>query len=300
MIEHIPVLLKESIEALNISRGKKYVDCTVGGGGHAQAILKEGGQLIGIDADPTAIEIARARLLPYGEAILINDNFSHLAEICDRLDLCPVDGVLFDLGMSSIQLEQSGRGLSFQKDEPLDMRFNPQQGQTAADIVNTYTEHELALLIQKYGEERQSSRIARFIIKNRPVTTSAQLANIVEQAVGRRGRIHPATRVFQALRIAVNNEMDCLESALDQAINLLNQQGRMVVISFHSLEDRITKEKLREESRGCICPREIPVCVCGHQPRLKLLNRRAIKPTSDEIKANPRSRSARMRVAERI
>lgn len=301
---HEPVLLAESIAALKVKRGGRYIDCTVGGGGHAAAILETsspGGQLLGIDADPEAIEIARGRLKSYGDSVtLVNENFRNLESICDRFGFRPVNGIVFDLGMSSLQLESS-RGFSFQHDSPLDMRFSPGQTVTAADIVNTYTERELTQLLERYGEERRSRQIARFIVVRRPLKTTSELVRTVEAAVGGgRGRIHPATRTFQALRIAVNQELESLELVLEQSVNLLESGGRIVAISFHSLEDRLVKEFLRHESQGCLCPPSVPVCVCGHQPRLEVVTRKAIKPSTAEMQANPRSRSARMRAGERI
>jgi 16S rRNA (cytosine1402-N4)-methyltransferase len=302
---HEPVLLEESIEALLIQRGGRYIDCTVNGGGHAAAILEEsspGGQLLGIDADPEAIKVAKERFRSYGSnAILVNENFRYLENICNRYGFRPVNGIIFDLGMSSLQLEASGRGFSFQQDAPLDMRFSPRQYLTAADIVNTYSEQVLAGLLQKYGEEYRSKQIARRIMEKRPLRTTLELARVVQDAVGgRRGRIHPATKTFQALRIVVNEELENLQLALAQALNLLGSGGRVVVISFHSLEDRTVKEFFHRESQGCLCPPSVPVCVCGHKPNLKLVTRKAVMPSSKEIQANPRSRSARMRVAERI
>jgi 16S rRNA (cytosine1402-N4)-methyltransferase len=302
---HEPVLLDEVIDALQIQRGGRYIDCTVNGGGHAEAILEEctpGGQLLGIDADPEAIRLARERLKPYGkEAILVNENFKYLENICTRYDFRPVNGILFDLGMSTIQLESPGRGFSFQEDAPLDMRFSPRQTLTASDIVNTYSEKELAAILEKYGEEWRGRQIARRIVAKRPVRTTVGLARLVSEAVaGGRGRIHPATKTFQALRIAVNQELENLELALKQAVNLLGSGGRIVVISFHSLEDRLVKEFLRRESQGCLCPPAVPVCVCGHIPTLKIVTKKAVKPSLTELEANPRSRSAKMRVAERI
>jgi 16S rRNA (cytosine1402-N4)-methyltransferase len=300
---HKPVLLHESLKALAIEPGGRYVDCTVGGGGHAAAILEKsspGGQLLGIDADPNALEAARERLQDYKEsALLVNDNFVNLQAICLKYKFYPVHGILLDLGLSSLQLS-GDRGFSFQHDAPLDMRFNPGQKVSAADIVNNSSEAKLAQIIRAYGEESQSYRIARHIIKERPITTTLQLAKIIESTVGRRGRIHPATKTFQALRIVVNHELEYLESVLKQALNLLGYGGRLVVISYHSLEDRIVKQFMHLEARGCICPPETPVCVCGHTPRLKLLNRKVIVPTETEIKNNPRSRSARLRAAECI
>lgn len=301
---HIPVLVHEVIDALQVQPGGRYIDCTVGEGGHAAAILEKsspGGVLLGIDADPQAIAVARERLLPYGRAaLLINDNFKNLAEICSRLDFHPVHGILFDLGLSSFQLGNTSRGFSFQFDAPLDMRFSPSQELTAATIVNTFPEHELATIIETYGEEPKSRQIAKIIVASRPLNTTLELAAVVQRAIGIRHRIHPATRTFQALRIAVNQELKHLKAALEQSINLLGLGGRLVVIAFHSLEDRLVKEHLRRESRDCICPPRTPVCVCGHKASLKLIAKKAIIPSPYEIAANPRSRSAKMRVAEHI
>ena len=302
---HEPVMLEECISALQVQRGGRYVDCTVGGGGHAAAILEEsspGGQLIGIDADPHAIKVARGKLKPYGkDAILVNENFKYLENICTRHGFSPVNGVLFDLGMSSLQLEEAGRGFSFRQDSPLDMRFSNGQDLTAADIVNTYPEVELARLLYRYGEEQRNRQIARLIVERRPLRTTQELARVVEQAVGgKRGRIHPATKTFQALRIAVNHELENLELALEQTVNLLGNGGRIVVISFHSLEDRLVKVFFRREAQWCICPPGMPACICGHTPRLKVLSKKAFRPSPVEVQTNPRSRSARMRVTERI
>lgn len=273
--------------------------------GHATAILEKGlaeVRLLGIDADPESIKIAEARLKPYGKAALpVNDGFENLEEICTRYDFRPVQGILFDLGLSSYQLEEAGRGFSFRFDAPLDMRFNTNQIVTAATIVNTFSETEIASILRKYGEERHHRRIAKEIMKNRPINTTLQLAKVVERALGAgRSRIHPATRTFQALRIAVNQELANLETALKQTLSVLSTKGRLVVISYHSLEDRIVKEFMRQESRSCLCPPETPVCICGHKPALKLVNRKAIVPSEHERKANPRSRSAKLRAAERL
>jgi len=302
---HIPVLLQETIEALAVQAGGRYIDCTLGGGGHAAAILERsasGGQLLGIDADPAAIKIAKARLAGYGDsALLVNENFVNLRTICIKYDFYPVHGILFDLGLSSLQLDGSGRGFSFQHDAPLDMRFSPGQEVTAADIVNTSSEAELARLIKEYGEEDYGRRIAHLIVRERPVKTTGQLSRMIEQAVGqRRGRIHPATRTFQALRIAVNQELENLAGALKQAIDLLGFASRLVVISYHSLEDRIVKQFMQQEARDCICPPGTPACVCGHTARLRLITKKVITPSPAEIQLNPRSRSAKLRVAERV
>jgi 16S rRNA (cytosine1402-N4)-methyltransferase len=301
---HTPVLLAEVLRALAVQPGGRYIDTTLGGGGHAAAILEQsspGGQLLGIDADPSAIEAARERFRSSGDSILfVNDNFVNLQSICIKYDFFPVHGILFDLGLSSLQLDGGGRGFSFQLDAPLDMRFNPGQKTTAADIVNTTSEMKLANIIRSYGEESQSLRIARSIIKERPIKTTGQLARLIEKAVGRRGRLHPATKTFQALRIAVNHELEHLETALKEAVDLLGYEGRLVVISYHSLEDRIVKQFMQREARACICPPGTPTCICGHTPSLRLINKKVIIPTIGEIRANPRSRSAKLRAAERI
>jgi 16S rRNA (cytosine1402-N4)-methyltransferase len=301
---HIPVLVNETIQALAVQLGGRYVDCTLGGGGHAAAILEHsspGGQLLGIDADPKAIKIAEAKLQTYRDStLLVNDNFVNLQAICIRYDFYPVHGILFDLGLSSIQLD-SNRGFSFQHDAPLDMRLSPSQEITAADIVNTSPEAELAHIIATYGEEAHSHQIARRIVQERPMETTRQLVQAIEQAVGgRRGRIHPATKTFQALRIVVNQELDHLEAALKQAINLLGFAGRLVVISYNSLEDRIVKQLMQRESKDCICPPGTLTCVCGHTACLRLINKKVITPSPIEVRLNPRSRSARLRAAERI
>jgi 16S rRNA (cytosine1402-N4)-methyltransferase len=301
---HTPVLLSEALRALAVQPGGRYIDCTLGGAGHAAAILDHsspGGQLLGIDADPNAIEIAKERLQHYKDCtLLVNDNFVNLQSICIKYDFFPVHGILFDLGLSSLQLNGNGRGFSFQHDAPLDMRFNPSQKITAADIVNNTSEARLAHLIRTYGGEGHSRRIAQCIVKERPIETTRQLSQLIEKAIGRRGKIHPATKTFQALRIAVNHELEHLETALRQAVDLLGYEGRLVVITYHSLEDRIVKQFMQKESRSCICPPGTPICTCGHTPRIKLINKKVITPTATEIQINPRSRSAKLRAAERI
>jgi len=302
---HKPVLLNEVIEALSPQPGKRYVDCTLGTGGHAAAILRKiqpGGQLLGIDADPKAIEIAKDRLVDYIEdTILVNGNFACLETICRENRFLPVQGILFDLGLSSTQLDSSERGFSFQQYGPLDMRFNPTQEFTAAYIVNTFPEDRLSEIIKTYGEERYSKRIARQIIKSRPISDTLQLVDVIEKATGGyRGKIHPATRTFMALRIYVNHELENLSTALEQTLNCLDRGGRLVVISYHSLEDRIVKQFMMMESKGCICPSTIPVCQCGHEASLKIMTRKVITPSLVETKSNSRSRSAKLRVAERL
>jgi len=302
---HIPVLLDEAIEGLQARRGGYFVDCTVGLGGHAAAILEKispSGRLLGIDADPEAINASQDKLRDYGEAVtLVNDNFVNLEAICRRYHFHPVDGILFDLGVSSLQLDTAERGFSFHLDAPLNMRFDPRQGLTASDIVNTFSEQELAQLIEKYGEERHSRQIARNIVQHRPIATTLGLARLVEQVLGsKRAKIHPATRTFMALRIAVNSELQNLELALEQTINLLRLGGRLAVISYHSLEDRIAKQFMRRAASSCLCPPGTVICRCGHVPTLKLISRKVIKPSSLEIESNPRSRSAKLRIAERL
>jgi len=289
---HTPVLQEETIEALAVQPGGRYIDCTLGTGGHAAAILEHsspGGQLLGIDADPGAMKAARSRLEAYsGSTVLVNQNFINLKDICNKYHFFPVHGILFDLGLSSLQLNGNGRGFSFRHDSPLDMRLNPHQQVTAADIVNSLSETELARVIKTFGEESRSNRIAQYIVRQRPIKTTFELAEIVEQATGgRRGRIHPATRTFLALRITVNQELEHLKAALEQAVDLLGLGGRLVVISYHSLEDRIVKQFTHQEASG-------------DSPRLKLVNKKVITPSLAEIQFNPRSRSAKLRAAERI
>jgi 16S rRNA (cytosine1402-N4)-methyltransferase len=291
-LSHTPVLLEETIEALAVQPGGRYIDCTLGGGGHAATILDRsspGGQLLGIDADPEAIKVAKARLEAYSNStLLINQNFVNLRDICIKYHFFPVHGILFDLGLSSLQLNGNGRGFSFQHDAPLDMRLSPNQQVTAAEIVNNSSEVELARLIKTLGEESRGSKIAHYIVQQRPIKTTLELAQTVEQAVGgRRGRIHPVTKTFLALRIAVNQELEHLQSALEQAVDLLGFEGRLVVISYHSLEDRIVKYFLRREA-------------IGEEARLRLVNKKVITPSLAEVQFNPRSRSAKLRAAERI
>jgi len=289
---HIPVLLEETIEALNVQPGGRYIDGTIGPGGHAAAIMENsspGGQLLGIDADPKAIKMARARLEAYGESVLlVNQNFANIKSICLKHGFLPVHGILFDLGLSSVQLEKNNRGFSFRHDSLLDMRLSPRQEITAETIINSSFEDQLAKIIKAYGEERYSQQIARQIVRQRPITTSLQLAQTVEQAVGgRRGRIHPATRTFQALRIAVNQELENLKSALEQTVDLLGFGGRLVVISYHSLEDRIVKQFMHQQASG-------------DDACWRLINKKVVTPSLAEVHYNPRSRSAKLRAAERI
>ncbi len=303
-VTHIPVMMREVLDALDVQQGGRYVDCTLGGAGHAEAILERsapGGTLLGIDADPAAIERGRERLARFGDGVrLVQGNFSDVGDIAMQMEFAPVNGVLMDLGLSSFQLAEE-RGFSFRDDAPLDMRFGS-EGLSAAEIVNEWGEAELADLIFKYGEDPASRRIARRIVASRPIGTAVELAKAVEQAVGRRANLksHPATRTFQALRIAVNQELASLATALPQAYGLLGFGSRLAVLSYHSLEDRIVKEYIARESRDCICPPALPVCQCGHKATLRRVTKGALTPTLAEVAANPRARSARLRAAERI
>ena len=302
---HIPVLLKESLEALQVQPGKRYVDCTLGLGGHALNIMEKGlgcVQLLGIDADPEALRIAGTKLHDYEDStILVNDNFTNLESICRENDFAPVDGILFDLGISSFQIDTPERGFSFQHEAQPDMRFSPTQVLTATDLINILPEEKLAELIKEYGEEYHGRQIARQIVKHRPVLSTVDLAHIIEGVYGgQRRKTHPATKTFLALRIVVNHELENLASALRQAVNCLDRRGRLVVISYHSLEDRIVKQFFKQETKGCICPPGTPICTCGHVPTLKLITKKVIIPSQNEIDLNPRSRSAKLRIAERL
>ena len=304
-LHHTPVMIPEIIQALKAHPGGRYIDGTLGEGGHSKSILnaiEPGGQVLGLDADAEAITVATERLMEHGDAFLaINANFRDIRATALRYEFVPVHGVLFDLGVSSLQLDRESRGFSFRRSDPLDMRFSFEQQLTAADIVNQYAESELADLIFHLGEDRAARRIARAIVHNRPVNTSLELAELIEKVSPRRGkRMHPATRTFQAIRIAVNDELSALETALEQAVSLLGQGGRLAVISYHSLEDRIVKNFIRKQASDCICPPGTPICKCNHLATLKMVSRRPLTPTESEIETNRRARSAKLRVAERI
>ncbi len=280
------------------------MDGTVGAGGHAAGILEAsqpGGLLLGLDVDPQALALARQKLAPFGErAWLKKASYTRIPEQIALLGWEAVDGILLDLGASSMQFDSPARGFSFLADGPLDMRFDPDAPLTAAEIVNTWPEQELAALLYRYGEEPAARRIARAIVQARPLRGTLALAALIERTIGRRGPRHPATRTFQALRIAVNGELDALETALPRAVQVLAPGGRLAVIAFHSLEDRLVKEFFRRESRDCLCPPRQPVCTCGHKATLREIVRRPITPTEEEIAHNPRARSARLRIAEKI
>lgn len=311
-MEHIPVLYNEVLAGLQVQPGGRYIDATLGAGGHAAGILEgsaPGGQLLALDADADAIQYARRKLDRFGNRVTCKvANFRRLGKTATVLGFERVNGVLMDLGISSRQLDTAERGFSFSQDGPLDMRLDPSRGRTAADLVNRLPAGELADLLWQYGEERASRRIARAIVAARPLSSTAELAEVVSRAARQGGRkarqrhtqIHPATRTFQALRIAVNEELENLALALPQARDLLEAKGRLAVISFHSLEDRLVKDFFRREAQDCICPPEAPICTCDHQATLRIVTRKPIRPSEQEIDANPRSRSARLRIAERL
>ena len=291
--------------ALQLKPDGVYIDCTIGEGGHSLSILGVApeARMLGIDLDPGALAVATERLsADLNKVVLAQGSFANIFDIARERGFTGVQGVIFDLGLSSRQVDTQARGFSFRQEARLDMRFDPTQELTAYQVVNDYSDRVLGDIIRQLGEEPWAGRIARAIARSRPVETTTQLAEVVARASGRsrRGRTHPATRTFQAIRMAVNGELENLEHGLDGALDVLDHSGRLVVISYHSLEDRLVKNTLRREASACICPPGTPQCVCGHTPTIRLVNRRVIKPTPDEIKANPRSRSARMRIAERI
>ena len=316
--QHVPVMLEEVLKFLRPAPGGHYIDGTIGGGGHTEAILERtapDGKVLGIDTDVQALARVREQLaesVSNGRLVLAHGNFAELARIVNEAGFMSIQGILLDLGFSSHQMDNPERGFSFSVDGPLDMRLDQSQGISAADLVNSASEQELADIIWRYGEETRSRQIAKRIVRERAkgaITHTAQVAWLAAAGVPfKPGAIHPATKTFQALRIAVNHELERLEEALPQMLDVLSargrdetdgrQAGRMVIISFHSLEDRIVKEFMRREARDCICPPHVPVCVCGHKARLRLLTPKPVIPTSEEVIANPRARSAKLRAAE--
>ncbi|MBP5363651.1 MAG: 16S rRNA (cytosine(1402)-N(4))-methyltransferase RsmH [Ruminococcus sp.] len=303
---HIPVLLEATIDGLNIRPDGVYVDCTAGGGGHSSAIaarLNEKGRLISLDRDPDAVKAAGERLAEFKNATVIHRNYSELDKVLEELGIEAVDGILMDLGVSSYQLDEESRGFSYHSDAPLDMRMS-QSGISAADIVNTFDEQQLAKIIFEYGEEKFSRRIASNIVRAReiaPIETTLQLADIVRESVPQKARRekNPCKKTFQAIRIAVNCEFDHLSEGLDKAFASLKPSGRLAVITFHSLEDRLVKQRYAGWCKGCICPPDFPQCVCGRKPQGILVNRKPIEADESELSSNNRSRSAKLRIIER-
>ena len=303
---HIPVLFNETIESLNIKPNGIYIDGTMGGGGHSQAILEKlgTGKLLSIDRDPDAIKATGKKLSKYSASVIAHGNFSDMGKLAAENGITEADGVLLDIGVSSYQLDEPERGFSYHNDAPLDMRMS-KSGESARDLVNNLTQKELADLIFRFGEDKSAGRIARGIVEARAVKsieTTFELAEIIKNSVPaavRRSEKHPARKTFQALRIAVNAELDRLKEGMDVAFELLRPGGRLAVISFHSLEDRIVKKKMNKWCEGCTCPKDFPVCVCGNTPKGKLIYKKGLAPTEAEIKENPRARSSRLRVIEK-
>ena len=307
--QHVSVMTAEVVELIGPRAGGRYIDATGGGGGHSEALLEAIAaqadtvipSVLSLDADSKAVQRVQARLASFGDrSIVVHSNFRHLLAVAAAQQFTQVDGIVFDLGFSSDQLQDTARGFSMTASGSLDMRFDISQDLTAASLVNDLDETELADLIYEYGEERKSRRIASAIVRNRPIATAQQLADVIASSVYRREKIHPATRTFQALRIAVNRELDSLSEVLPQAVALLRPGGRLVVISFHSLEDRIVKQFFQTEARDCICPPEALICQCDHQATLRVLTRRPLQPSPDEVAMNSRSRSAKLRAAEKL
>lgn len=300
---HLSVLYNDIIHALSPRAGGRYIDGTLGAGGHAAGILEASasdGELLGLDLDSQALAIATERLARFGgRAHIVRASYLEMAEQAKKLGWDKVDGIVLDLGVSSMQLDNADRGFSFLQDGPLDMRFDPSLGSSAADLVNNLSESDLADIIFRYGEERLSRKIANIIVQHRPFTTTRQLADLLLKTIGKRERIHPATRTFQALRIAVNGELDAVESVLPMAVNMLQPGGRLAVIAFHSLEDRIVKTYFRREGRDCLCPPQQPVCTCEHRALINEINRKPIEAGEEEVQANSRARSAKLRIVEK-
>lgn len=306
--KHVSVLLEQSIEALCIKDGGIYVDGTLGGGGHSYQILSRADcRLVGIDQDRQAIEAAKTRLAPFQERVcFVNQNFSNITSILKELAIDKIDGALFDLGVSSYQLDNAQRGFSYMQDAPLDMRMNQHGTKTAYDVVNSYTKEELTHIFYEYGEEKWSARIAQFIVEARktaPVQTTGQLVELIKAAIPKKARQeggHPAKRVFQAIRIEVNGELEIIHNTIEETVSHLKSGGRLAIITFHSLEDRLVKQTFADLARGCSCPKEFPVCVCGKEPVIRVVSRKPVLPSEEECAQNPRAKSAKLRVAEKL
>lgn len=309
-LEHIPVLADECINGLNIIPGGVYVDGTLGGGGHSSLICErmgDNGRLIGIDRDTYAIGRAKERLAPYGGMVTyVNDNYCNIKRISETLELDGIDGMLLDLGVSSFQLDDSDRGFSYRYSAPLDMRMSKGEGMSAKDVVNGYSEKELARILFEYGEEKYSRQIASNICKRRAVkeiATTDELVEIIKSSMppkALRETGHPAKRSFQAIRIEVNNELSVISDTVSDAIELLKPGGRLAIITFHSLEDRIVKTAYAKAAQGCTCPRDFPVCVCGNKPKVKIITKKPILPSQEELIRNRRSASAKLRICEKL
>ncbi|OPJ63243.1 16S rRNA (cytosine(1402)-N(4))-methyltransferase RsmH [Clostridium oryzae] len=307
--KHKPIMLNEIVDGLNIKENGIYVDCTMGGAGHSEAIvrrLSKDGKLIGIDQDIEAINASKKRLEAFENVIYVNDNFYNIKNILNTLNITGVDGILMDLGVSSYQLDNGERGFSYMQDAPLDMRMNRENEISAYDVVNGYDKGELEKIIRDYGEEKFARRIADFIVKareNKKIETTLELVDIIKAAIpakARREGPHPAKRTFQAIRIEVNEELTVLSKAVDSAIEMLNSKGRMAVITFHSLEDRIVKSKFKTQENPCTCPPDFPICQCGKKPQVKIITRKPMEPSENELEENPRSRSAKLRIIEKL
>lgn len=302
---HITVLLNETVDSINVKAGAIYADLTLGGGGHTNVILERGGTVVGVDRDITAIENARKRF-EGKNFIPVHRNFSEIESIAKELKIEKFDGIIADLGVSSPQLDDASRGFSYMNNAPLDMRMNKDDELTARDVINTYSAEELLRIISNYGEERWASRIVNFIAEARekkPIETTFELVDIIKAAIplsARKDGPHPAKRTFQAIRIEVNGELKILENTIRDSVKLLKKGGRMSVITFHSLEDRIVKNTFSSLEKGCICPKDFPVCVCNNAPTVKVVSRKPILPSESEIEENPRARSSKLRVAEKI
>lgn len=309
-LRHVPVMLEETLSMLKCRPGGTYIDCTLGGGGHAAGILERigpDGLLVGIDRDEEALTFAKERLRGYGQRFMVvHDNFVNIKVIVSNLGLGRIDGVVFDLGASSFQLDREERGFTYKQPVPLDMRMNTRQTVTAQELINALPERELTRIMREYGEERWASRIAKFIVQRRarnPIETAQDLVDIVKAAIpagARRTGPHPARRIFQAFRIAVNDELNSFDQALRAAIDVLASGGRVVTITFHSLEDRIAKHTFRELGAGCRCPKDFPQCVCGLNPVVRIVTAKPVLPPEDEVARNPRARSAKLRAAEKF
>lgn len=305
---HVSILLKECMDGLDIKSDGIYVDGTLGGGGHTFKLIQliDGGKVIGIDQDQDALEAATKRLAIFGDKFIpVHSNFSNLLEVLETLDIKKIDGFLLDLGVSSYQLDEAERGFSYMNDGQLDMRMNQDDEFSAYEVVNTYSEDELTQIIREYGEENWANRIAKFIVEARsekPLETTFELVDIIKNAIpasARKDGPHPAKRTFQAIRIEVNNELKIIEKTIEDAFSVMNKGGRVAIITFHSLEDRIVKNTFKKLAQGCICPPEFPVCICNNKPKVKIISKKPILPSDRETSDNPRARSAKLRIAEK-